>query len=162
MATVQVLQLSKAMEILGESVVAGSINEAGHLILTRGNGEVVDAGDFSAAISSLINGAIAAATLLDILISSSAVDKVTLRAKRKASQTADIFQVLAENGTTVLGKIDKDGKLAITLKGSSINAAENTLTNVDAVKIAGSKVTIDNTAPSSPAANDIWIKPNGT
>jgi len=53
MATVTGITAEKADEILGQSVVSGVINASGHLILTRGNGSTIDAGDFSAIITSI-------------------------------------------------------------------------------------------------------------
>jgi hypothetical protein len=47
-----------AEAVLGASVVSGVINEAGHLILTRGNGSTIDAGDFSAIMTGLVAGAV--------------------------------------------------------------------------------------------------------
>lgn len=43
-----------ADEILGQSVVSGVVNAAGHLILTRQNGSTFDAGDFSANVGNTI------------------------------------------------------------------------------------------------------------
>jgi len=59
MATVTGITAAKADEILGMSVVSGSINAAGHLILTRSNGQQIDAGDFSATMASLAQSAAA-------------------------------------------------------------------------------------------------------
>ena len=53
MATVTAITAAKADEVLGMSVVSGTINEAGHLILTRGNGQQIDAGDFSGIMTTL-------------------------------------------------------------------------------------------------------------
>lgn len=44
----------RAEEILGMSVVSGAINEAGHLILTRSNGEQIDAGDFTGIVTDIL------------------------------------------------------------------------------------------------------------
>lgn len=54
MATVTGITAAKADEILGMSVVSGSINESGHLILTRANGSTIDAGDFTGIVSGLL------------------------------------------------------------------------------------------------------------
>lgn len=45
----------RADEILGESVVSGAINGSGHLILTRGNGETIDAGDFTGIVTGILS-----------------------------------------------------------------------------------------------------------
>lgn len=60
MASVTGITAAKALEILGESVVSGVINGFGHLILTRDNGETIDAGDFSAAIATSVASEVAA------------------------------------------------------------------------------------------------------
>jgi len=44
----------KADAILGMSIVSGTINESGHLILTRGNGSTIDAGDFSTIVGDIL------------------------------------------------------------------------------------------------------------
>lgn len=45
---------ARADEILGMSVVSGTINGAGHLILTRENGQEIDAGDFTGIVTSIL------------------------------------------------------------------------------------------------------------
>lgn len=44
----------RADEILGMSVVSGTINGAGHLILTRENGQTIDAGDFTGIVTGIL------------------------------------------------------------------------------------------------------------
>lgn len=44
----------RAEEILGQTVVSGAINASGHLILTRGNGSTIDAGDFTGIVTSVL------------------------------------------------------------------------------------------------------------
>lgn len=46
------LTAKKAEEILGMSVISGTVNAQGHLILTRANGQQIDAGDFNANVKS--------------------------------------------------------------------------------------------------------------
>lgn len=46
---------ARADEILGMSVVSGIINESGHLILTRQNGETIDAGDFTGIVTDVLD-----------------------------------------------------------------------------------------------------------
>lgn len=41
---------ARANEILGMSVVSGVVNAQGHLILTRSNGQQIDAGDFTGVV----------------------------------------------------------------------------------------------------------------
>jgi hypothetical protein len=51
MAEFDGITAARAEEILGQSVVSGSINEFGHLILVRANSETIDAGDFTSIVS---------------------------------------------------------------------------------------------------------------
>jgi len=50
-----------AETILGQSVVSGEINESGHLILTRGNGSTIDAGDFTGIVTDVLDAQVAEA-----------------------------------------------------------------------------------------------------
>lgn len=50
----------RADEILGMSVISGAINGSGHLILTRENGSTIDAGDFTAIVTGILNTSVAA------------------------------------------------------------------------------------------------------
>jgi hypothetical protein len=59
MATVTGITAAKADEILGMSVVSGTINPSGHLILTRENGSTIDAGDFSSIITDIAEAQVA-------------------------------------------------------------------------------------------------------
>lgn len=59
MATVTAITAAKADEILGMSVISGTINVSGHLILTRANGQTIDAGDFSAILTTIANASVA-------------------------------------------------------------------------------------------------------
>lgn len=162
MATINVATKAYADATLAQSVVSGTINGSGHLILTRGNGATFDAGDFNTAITSLINAVLASATLLNILTSTSAANAVPLKAKGAASQTADLQQWL-NNASSVLAKIDKDGKLtAAAITGTVIDGSLNTMSNLNASKIDNAKVTVNTTAPSTPATGDIWINPSGS
>ena len=46
---------TRADEILGQSVVSGTINGSGHLILTRQDGSTIDAGDFTGIVSGILS-----------------------------------------------------------------------------------------------------------
>lgn len=162
MATINVLTAEAAEAILDESVVSGSINGSGHLILTRHDGSTFDAGDFEAAIESLIGGVIAASTLIELLISSDAVGDIPLRVRGMVGQTGDLQQ-WQNNAGTVLGRITSDGKLkGFVLEGVTIDGDLNTLQDINAAKVDGKKITVNAVAPSSPAAGDIWINPTGS
>lgn len=162
MATINVLTAEAAEAILDESVVSGSINGSGHLILTRHDGSTFDAGDFEAAIESLIGGVIAASTLIELLISADAVGDIPLRVRGMAAQTGDLQQ-WQTNAGSVLGRVTADGKLkGFTLEGVTIDGDLNTVQDISAAKIDGKKVTVNAVAPSSPAVGDIWINPTGS
>lgn len=60
MASVTGITAAKALEILGKSVVSGTINGFGHLILSRDNGQTIDAGDFTAIVSGIMDDSVAA------------------------------------------------------------------------------------------------------
>lgn len=60
MATFDGIGADKADEILGMSVVSGVINGSGHLILTRYNGETIDAGDFTGIVTDVLDDVVAA------------------------------------------------------------------------------------------------------
>jgi hypothetical protein len=59
-ATVTGITAAKALEILGQSVTSGFINGTGHLILVRDNDETIDAGDFTAIVTDIMDDAVAA------------------------------------------------------------------------------------------------------
>lgn len=161
MSTINVADKTYVDLAVANMVVGASVNGAGHLILTRQSGATFDAGDFSTAITNLINTVLASANLTNILSSASAAGSVALRAKAFTGQTADIMQWL-NSASAILGKVKADGKFAITLDGSTIDGAVNTLSNINATKVDSHKITVNTTAPSTPATGDIWINPNGT
>lgn len=61
MATVTGITAAKADAILGQSVTGGTINGSGHLILSRANGSTIDAGDFTAIVTAILNSTVVAA-----------------------------------------------------------------------------------------------------
>lgn len=161
MATINVADKSYVDSAIGTMVVSALVNSAGKLILTRQNGSTFDAGDFNTTIVNLINQQLSTQDLIDILVKSSALGIVALQVKGVLGQTADLEQWMNSAGA-VLGRVKADGKLAAVLNGSTIDGLVNTLTNVNASEIDSSKVTVNTTAPTTPAVNDIWINPNGT
>lgn len=161
MATINVADIVYVDAAIASMVVSASVNGAGQLVLTREDTSTFIAGDFNTAITALINTVLASATLLNILISPSVAGNVALKTKGVAAQTGDLQQWL-NSANTVLARIKADGTLAAVLNGSTIDGALNTLTNINASEIDSSKVTVNTTAPSSPAVNDIWINPAGT
>ena len=54
MAQFDGLTKAKAEAIIGASVASATINGQGHLILTRNNGQTIDAGDFTGIVSGLL------------------------------------------------------------------------------------------------------------
>lgn len=71
---------AKADEILGMSVVSGMINPSGHLILTRGNGSTIDAGDFTGIVTDIMDDAVLAQVnaSLPSAIAGTVLDKGTM------------------------------------------------------------------------------------
>jgi hypothetical protein len=55
MATIDGITAARADEILDQSVVAGSINASGHLILTKNDGSTFDAGDFTTIVTDIMD-----------------------------------------------------------------------------------------------------------
>ena len=161
MATINVLTLEAAQAILDESVVSGEVNGSGHLILTKHDGSTFDAGDFSAAITALINTTIAATTLIELLVSSNAVGDIPLRVRGMASQTGDLQQWQNSAGS-VLARVKADGTFtAVDIENTTIDGDKNTLDNINAEKVDGKRITVNAVAPSSPSPGDIWINPTG-
>lgn len=66
MASVTGITAAKALEILGMSVVSGTINGSGHLILTRDNGQTIDAGDFTTIVTDIMEAQVAAQIATDL------------------------------------------------------------------------------------------------
>lgn len=58
MADIITITKARAEEILAGSVVSGSINGSGHLILTRANGQTIDGGDFTAIVTSIFESTV--------------------------------------------------------------------------------------------------------
>jgi hypothetical protein len=59
-ASITGITADKALDILGQSVVSGVVNGSGHLILTRDNGETIDAGDFTTIVSGILDDTVTA------------------------------------------------------------------------------------------------------
>jgi hypothetical protein len=57
MATITTISAEHAEDILEQSIVSGSVNAQGHLILTRGNGQTIDGGDFTANVQAIVTQA---------------------------------------------------------------------------------------------------------
>lgn len=160
MATINVLTDQAALATLAQSIVSATINGSGHLILTRGNGSTVDGGDFTAAMTAVVNAIIAAA-LNPITVVANSAAAIPLKVKGTVSQTGNL-QEWQNSAGVILAKVDKDGKFTGVLTGATIDGTLNTLSNINASKVDSAKVTVNTTAPSTPAVNDIWINPNGT
>lgn len=94
MATVTGITYAKALDILGQSVVSGVINGFGHLILTRDNGQTIDAGDFSGIVSDILDDRVAAA-----------ITAQNIPQQVKNAMAGTVFNL----GTTVSGAVDFDG-----------------------------------------------------
>lgn len=77
MATVTGITAQKADEVLGMSVVSGTINASGHLILTRQNGQTIDAGDFTGIVTDIMDDTITAQVAAQVpnYVAGTVVDK---------------------------------------------------------------------------------------
>lgn len=80
MASFTGIDADAADAVLGASVVSGTINGAGHLILTRGNGSTIDAGDFTAIVTGILQSTVDASVAAAIppAVAGKAVDKGTI------------------------------------------------------------------------------------
>lgn len=92
MATVTGITAAKALEILGQSVVSGTINGSGHLILTRQNGSTIDAGDFTSIVTDIMDDAVAAqvAAQAPAMVTTEVAAKVSGTVFAKGDQTGDL------------------------------------------------------------------------
>lgn len=92
MASTTTLTAAKALEILGQSVVSGEVNEFGHLILSRQNGSTIDAGDFTAIVTDIMDDAVAAqvASQAPALITTAVANKVSGTVFAKGDQSGDL------------------------------------------------------------------------
>lgn len=86
---------ARAEEILGMSVVSGTINPSGHLILTRANGSTIDAGDFTGIVSDVLNDQVvdAIATEIPDYIAGTVINKGTLGGGAPVAFTIPEFNV---------------------------------------------------------------------
>lgn len=130
MATVTGITAAKALEILGQSVVSGVINGFGHLILTRDNGETIDAGDFSTIVADILDAQVA-----DAITAQNIPGQVSTSVK--AAMAGTLFNL----GTTVSGAVDFDGA----------GATADTLVNAIFTATLTGNITID-AATAFPAA----------
>lgn len=118
-----------ADEILGQSVVSGVVNGAGHLILTRQNGSTIDAGDFTGIVSDVLD------------------DRVTVAVD--AAVPDAVAGVVINKGT-----IGGGAPVALTLPEFNTDNMVNAMVEVT---IAG-PVTFDVAAlPSTPKPNTQWV-----
>lgn len=85
MATVTGITKAKADEVLGMSVVSGAINASGHLILTRGNGSTIDAGDFTAIVTGILQSTVD--TAVNTAVPNAVAGKVVNRGNFSGSLT---------------------------------------------------------------------------
>lgn len=80
MASFDGLSKAKAEQILGMSVVSGSINASGHLILVRANGDTINAGDFTGIVTDVMEEQVTAAVGIAVpgAVAGTKVDKGTI------------------------------------------------------------------------------------
>jgi hypothetical protein len=159
MATTTGITKEAAEAILGKSVVAGTVNPSGHLILTRADASTFDAGDFNTVIENLIESSLGvAAAFKNTTTGTVAPDQIPSIINGYNAQTAPLMEFRRFDGT-LLAKIGPAGTLTVpAILGATIDGASNNLTNINAVKLQGHPVTVGPTAPASPAVGDIWIQ----
>lgn len=142
MATVTGITYAKALDILGQSVVSGVINGFGHLILTRSNGQTLDAGDFSGIVSSILDDRVAAA-----------ITAQNIPQQVKNAMAGTVFNL----GSTVSGAVEFD----------AAGATADTLVNAVFTATLTGNITIDaaNAFPASPKPGTQFafrVKQDGT
>lgn len=127
MATVTGITKAKADEVLGMSVVSGVINGVGHLILTRGNGSTIDAGDFSAIVSGVLDTAVAAA------IANTLPEAVSGKVVHRGNFSGNLLFIDAPSGSfnndnlvNALITLTATGNITIDTANLPSNAKENT------------------------------------
>lgn len=121
MATITGITAAKADEILGMSVVSGAINGSGHLILTRGNGSTIDAGDFTGIVSSILGDQVQAKVddVVPDAIAGTVVDKGSVGGTSSVALT--IPELNSDNMPNAMVKVTLAGN--VTFAASSLPAA---------------------------------------
>ena len=159
MATITGISKEAAEAILGGSVVSGTINANGHLILVRENGQTIDAGDFTTIISDLIEDQLGVAAVFKNTVTGTvATDQISATVTALDNQTALVQHWVNSVGGT-LAKVAPDGAFtAQKITGTIIDANVNALQNVSATKIQGHLTTVGPTAPGNPAVGDLWFQ----
>src|SRR5690242_16722260 len=107
MASFTGITKAAADAILGQSVVSGSVNGSGHLILTRNNGSTIDAGDFTGIVTGIlttqVNAAVAAA--VPTAVAGTVVDKGNITGSMSFSEFTSASLVNAMIKATLTGII---------------------------------------------------------
>jgi hypothetical protein len=162
MATVTGITAEAAEAVLGQSIVSGTISESGHLILTRDNGQQIDAGDFTNVILALIEDVFSSTVAFkNTRTGTLAPDQVPATVSGMDLQSASLIE-FKDALDAVLAKISATGAFsAHEITNTSIDGDLNTTKNLNASKIDTHKVTVSSAAPASPAAGDIWIQTTG-
>lgn len=114
MASVTGITAAKALDILGQSVVSGAINGFGHLILTRDNGQTIDAGDFTAIVTGLMHDDVVAEVAAQDIPGQVATKVAGTRTSMGSISYLDLSGVSADNLVNALYSFTLSGNMTFT------------------------------------------------
>ena len=162
MATVTGITAEAAEAVLGQSIVSGTISESGHLILTRDNGQQIDAGDFTNVILELIETVFSSTVaFMNTNTGTASPAQVPSTVNGADLQSAPLMEWKNFAGA-VLAQISAGGIFSTaSIANTTIDGDLNNTVNLSADKLEGHKVTVSSAAPASPAVSDIWIQTSG-
>jgi hypothetical protein len=113
---------ARANEILGMSVVSGVINASGHLILTRANGSTIDAGDFTAIVTSVM------VAQVDAEVAASLPDAIAGTVINKGTVTGALTLPELNNSNILNAMVKVTLGGAVTLNATALPSAPKTNT----------------------------------
>lgn len=185
MATIDGLTATRMLAIEAESVVSGSIDESGHLILARHDGSTIDAGPLFASVPSASTstpGIVQLSTNTDVDAGTSTALAVTPAALKHITDPintaiSDNLQPKDADLTTIASLTPTDDDVIQHKSGAWVNrsmvqlladligvgAITNQIYNGTTYGLAGGAITyIGNTDPGGSAANgSVWFDTSG-
>lgn len=128
MASFTGIDAAAADAVLGASVVSGAINPSGHLILTRGNGSTIDAGDFSGILTGLLQTQVdtAVGTAVPAAVAGKTFDRGNFAGGNITFTDAAGGSFTRDNLVNALYKIKLTGNSAIDTASLPANPRPNT------------------------------------
>jgi hypothetical protein len=111
-----------AETLLGLSVVSGTINESGHLILTRANGTEIDAGDFTAIVTGILEASVA--TAVGVSVPNAVAGTVINRGSVSGALTIPTFTV--DNMVNAMVKVTATGNITFDVAALPSSPRTNT------------------------------------